>query len=99
MKMSRAKHVFKELGFSDEESGALAMKSDLHAKILRSAKGYSQAQLQKLFNETQPRISDLLRGKLSKFSLETLIRYAEALNMRPEIRTHPPNRAVATVRA
>jgi len=29
-----------------------------------------------------------MTGKIAKFSLETLITYAEALNMHPEIQTH-----------
>lgn len=97
--MSRAKYVFEELGFSSEDAVALAMKAKLHAKIIRRTKNYSQSQLQKLLGETQPRISDLLRGKISKFSLETLINYAAALDMRPKISTHQPGRVPAVVRA
>ena len=88
--MRRERNVFDDLGFSREEAAALHMKSMLHSKIVRYAKNYSQGQLQKLLGEPQPRISDLLRGKISKFSLEALVNYAEALNMRPEIRTHQP---------
>ena len=66
------------------------MKSELHSKIIRYAKHYSQTQLQQMLKEPQPRVSDLLRGKIAKFSLETLVNYAEALNMRPEIKTHAP---------
>jgi predicted XRE-type DNA-binding protein len=86
----RERNVFDELGFSPKEAAALTMKSDLHSKIIRYAKRYSQARLQIILGEPQPRISDLLRGKISKFSLETLVTYAEALQMRPEIRTHEP---------
>jgi predicted XRE-type DNA-binding protein len=39
-------------------------------------------------DEPQPRVSDLMTGKIAKFSLETLIGYAEALGMGPEIKTH-----------
>jgi predicted XRE-type DNA-binding protein len=35
--------------------------------------------------EPQPRVSDLMTGKISKFSLETLITYAEALGLHPQI--------------
>jgi predicted XRE-type DNA-binding protein len=89
-KVRRERSVFDDLGFSPEEAAALTMKSDLHSKIIRYAKNYSQAELQDMLNEPQPRVSDLLRGKIAKFSLETLVNYADALNMRPEIKTHTP---------
>ena len=88
--MRRERNVFDDLGFSSEEAAALTMKSELHSKIIRYAKHYSQTQLQQMLKEPQPRVSDLLRGKIAKFSLETLVNYAEALNMRPEIKTHAP---------
>jgi predicted XRE-type DNA-binding protein len=89
-KARKVRTVFDDLGFSPEESAALTMKSELHPKIMRCAKNYSQSQLQKILGEPQPRISDLLRGKISKFSLDALVGYAAALNMRPEIRNHEP---------
>jgi len=93
----REENVFDQLGFSREMATALAMKSALHRKIILYAKhrNYSQAQLVKILREPQPRISDLLRGKISKFSLEALVNYAEALDMRPEIRIHEPVAAMA----
>ena len=48
-------------------------------------RGYTQAELQKRLDESQPRVSDLMTGKISKFSLETLIAYAEALGLHPRI--------------
>jgi predicted XRE-type DNA-binding protein len=84
------RNVFDDLGFSREEAVALTMKAALHRKIVQYAKHYSQTQLRKMLGESQPRISDLMRGKISKFSLEMLVTYADALNMRPEIKTHEP---------
>jgi len=68
----------------------LQIKVELHSKIIKQAKHYKQAELQKILHETQPRVSDLLRGKIAKFSLETLIDYASALNLRPQIVTRQP---------
>lgn len=82
--------MFEQLGFSRSEAAALRMKARLHAAVVGAARPYSQAQLQEKLCETQPRVSDLLRGKISKFSLETLVDYAHALGLRPEIRTNPP---------
>jgi predicted XRE-type DNA-binding protein len=86
----KERSVFDDLGFSPEESATLDMKAMLHSKIVRCAKNYSQKRLQEILGEPQPRVSDLLRGKISKFSLDALVGYAVALDMRPEIRTHKP---------
>lgn len=48
-----------------------------------------------ILREPQPWVSDLLRGKIAKISLETLVNYAEALDMRPENRIHEPVTATA----
>lgn len=93
----RKQNVFDDLGFSPEDAVALEMKSKLHSQIVHYAKRYSQNQLAKMLGEPQPRVSDLLRGKISKFSLETLITYAQALQMRPEIKIHEPVRTLAAV--
>jgi len=81
------KNVFEGLGFSPENAAALRLKTDLHSKVVKRAAGYSQKQLQTILDEPQPRVSDLLRGKMSKFSLEMLVIYAEKLGLRTEIRT------------
>ena len=81
------KNVFEDLGFSPEKAAALKLKADLHSKVVKSAARYSQKQLQTILDEPQPRVSDLLRGKMSKFSLEMLVIYAEKLGLRTEIKT------------
>lgn len=80
-------NVFEQIGFSPEEAAALKMKSELHSQIVKAIKkrGYAQADLQKRLDESQPRVSDLMTGKIAKFSLETLIAYAEALGLHPQI--------------
>jgi predicted XRE-type DNA-binding protein len=80
-------NVFEQVGFSPEEASALKRKSELHSQIVKAIKkrGHTQANLQKRLGESQPRISDLMTGKISKFSLETLISYAEALGLHPRI--------------
>jgi predicted XRE-type DNA-binding protein len=82
-----AKNLFEDLGFSPEEAAALKLKTDLHTKVVKAAARYSQRQLQTILHEPQPRVSDLLRGKMSKFSLEMLVIYAEKLGLRTEIKT------------
>jgi predicted XRE-type DNA-binding protein len=46
----------------------------------------SQSQAAKLFGVTQPRVSDLLRGKINLFGLDTLVNMAVAAGLRVELR-------------
>lgn len=48
--------------------------------------GMTQAQAAVLFGVTQPRISDLMRGKVNLFSLDTLIDMAATAGMKPTVK-------------
>jgi hypothetical protein len=48
----------------------------------------SQAQAAKLFGVTQPRISDLMRGKINLFGLDALVNMATAAGLHIEMRVH-----------
>ncbi|MDQ2823633.1 MAG: XRE family transcriptional regulator [Pseudomonadota bacterium] len=47
--------------------------------------GWTQAQAATHFHVTQPRISDLLRGKISVFSVDSLINMTAQAGMRVEL--------------
>jgi len=81
------RNVFEDIGFSSEKAAALKLKADLHTKIVKAASSYTQRELGNLLQTTQPRISDLLRGKMSKFSLDMLVFYAERLGLTTTIKT------------
>ena len=48
--------------------------------------GLSQTRAAKLFGVTQPRISDLMRGKIDLFGLDTLVNMAAKAGMHVEMR-------------
>jgi predicted XRE-type DNA-binding protein len=79
--------VLDDLDITPGKLASFKLRAELHANIIKVASRYSQAELQDLLNESQPRVSDFLRGKITKFSLETLMEYAERLGMRPQIKT------------
>jgi predicted XRE-type DNA-binding protein len=79
--------LFEDLGFSPQEAAALKLKADLNTRIVKAAAGYTQQELLHKLGTSQPRVSDLLRGKMAKFSLDTLVVYAELLGLRTEIKT------------
>ncbi len=68
-------NVFRDLGFSVEEARNLKIRSDLMIRLSRviETRGLTQAQAAEVFGVTQPRISDLVRGKIDRFSIDTLI--------------------------
>lgn len=49
------------------------------------AEGLSQASAAKLFGVTQPRVSDLLRGKVTLFSIDTLINMLATAGLHVEL--------------
>ena len=88
----RPKHVTKgdvldDLGLSRSEASALKIKADLLDSILDEVrrKGYSQARLAEVLDEYQPNVSNLLQGKITKVSIEKLLRYMDRLNLAAEI--------------
>ena len=48
--------------------------------------GISQTQATKLFGVTQPRVSDLMRGKINLFGLDALVNMAAAAGLHMEMR-------------
>ncbi|MFZ1890560.1 MAG: helix-turn-helix transcriptional regulator [Formosimonas sp.] len=68
-------NVFTDLGFSDEEATLLKMRADLmaHLRTTIESKGWTQTVAAKTLGVSQARISDLVRGKWDKFSLDMLV--------------------------
>lgn len=68
-------NVFRDLGFSAEEAQNLRLRSELMIEIedFVKASGLTQKEAAKRLGVTQPRLNDLLRGKIGKFSLDALV--------------------------
>jgi predicted XRE-type DNA-binding protein len=68
-------NVFRDLGFSREESEHLLVRADLLIQVQKriTSKRLTQAEAAKMLRVTQPRVSDLLRGRIDLFSTDTLI--------------------------
>src|SRR5713226_5473591 len=74
-------NVLDDLGFSPEQATALKFKATLYQAILRIAKKYKQKELQIILGEPQPRVSELLNGKIANKSVDKLLYYAGRLGM------------------
>lgn len=68
-------NVFKDLGFKDAE--ARLAKAELASKIneLIDKRNLSQTEAAKILQINQPKVSDLMNGRLAGFSMERLIRF------------------------
>ena len=68
-------NVFRDLGFSNEESEHLLVRADLLIQLQKAiaSKGLKQAEAARVLRVTQPRVSDLLRGRIDLFSTDALI--------------------------
>jgi len=53
-------------------------------------RGVTQAEAAEMFGVTQPRISDLMRGKIDLFSLDTLMNMASTAGMSPVVKLSKP---------
>jgi len=68
-------NVFRDLGFSENEAENLRVRSDLMIELSRliEERGLTQTRAAKLLGVMQPCISDLKRGKIQLFSVDSLI--------------------------
>ena len=68
-------NVFVDLGFDPAEAAVLQMRSNLMSDLRRyfEKQKLTQAEAAKRLGIAQSRVSDLVRGKWDKFSLEMLI--------------------------
>lgn len=76
MKMTRTEgDVFADLGFDKQTAENLRIRADLMIELrdVIKRKALTQAQAAKLFGVSQPRISDLVRGKIALFTIDMLV--------------------------
>jgi predicted XRE-type DNA-binding protein len=68
-------NVFRDLGFSSADTEHLLVRADLLIQVQNviTSRGWKQAEAAKTLRVTQPRVSDLLRGRIDLFSTDTLI--------------------------
>lgn len=87
-------NVFRDLGFSPDEAEYLKMRAELMANLQKviTARGLKQAEAAELLGVTQPRISDLMRGRIDLFSIDTLIDMLARLGVRATLVLQPSRR-------
>jgi predicted XRE-type DNA-binding protein len=87
-----SKKAFASVWDAIEDSPEAAQSMKLRSALMIALKahiakkGLTQAEAAALFGVTQPRVSDLMRGKINLFALDTLVNMAAAAGLRIEMK-------------
>lgn len=78
-------NIFRDLGFAEDEAENLKLRAALMSEVRSLAAGTTQQEAAQLFGITQPRLNDLLQGKIGKFSLDALVNMLGKAGMRVKL--------------
>ena len=84
-----SENVFEDVGFKQQEAANLKIRADLILDLREyiGERGWTQAEAAVFFGETQPRISNLLKGEISRFSIDKLINMLALAGIRVRLET------------
>jgi len=84
-------NVFADLGFDAEEAQNLQLRSQamMAVESWYKASGLTQAKAAQSLGITQPRLNQLLKGKIGEFSLDALVNMATRAGMRVGLTIRP----------
>jgi predicted XRE-type DNA-binding protein len=84
-------NVFRDLGYGPEEAEHLRIRAVLMTTLTRviEARELTQAEAARVFGVSQPRVSDLVRGKIDLFSIDTLVDMLARAGMKVELTAKP----------
>ena len=87
-------NVFLDIGFPPLEAQNLRVRADLMIELIRIVRRrkLTQAAAARLFRVSQPRISDLMTGKIDRFSIDALVEMLWRSGRRVEVSTKPSRR-------
>ena len=96
IKMQRGSdNVFADLGFPPDEAANLQLRSDLMIQLRKrlAALRVTQAHAARLLGVSQPRVSDLMRGRIDRFSIDMLIKLLGKVGVEVRVTTRTKSRA------
>jgi predicted XRE-type DNA-binding protein len=82
-----SENVFKDVGFSEQEAEYLRIRSRLMLEVDRFVKesGLTQREAAKKLGINQPRLNDLLKGKIQKFSIDALVKMLSRIGVHVDV--------------
>ena len=92
MSNQRFASIWDAIEDTPEEAENMKLRSVLMTALKQHIVGVkmNQAEAAKLFGVTQPRVSDLMRGKINVFGLDALVNMAAAAGLHIEMRVLEP---------
>lgn len=95
MTRKRFASVWDAIEDSATDAASMKLRAELANEIIERvhAKKLTQAKAAELIGVTQPRVSDLMRGRLNLFSLDTLVDIADRVGLRTRIVVNPKRAA------
>ena len=98
MKKQKFASVWDAIEDTPQQAASMRARSALMMELegLIKRRGMTQSEAAALFGVTQPRVSDLMRGKINLFSLDTLMDMATAAGMEPHVTVKRPKAARKT---
>ena len=91
----RFSSVWDAIEDTPQQAASMRARSELMmnlTEVIRE-RGMTQGDAAALFGVTQPRVSDLMRGKINLFSLDTLSDMAATAGMSPTVKVSKPKTA------
>ena len=84
-------NIFEDLGFGVQESQNLLLRSQTMIALAQwfAASGLTQSEAAKKLGITQPRLNQMLKGKMDIFSLDALVNMATSAGMRVGLNIRP----------
>ena len=88
-------NVFRDLGFPEIDAENLRIRSELMVKLRQVIEraGLTQATAARLLGVTQPRVSDLVRGRIDLFSIDALVSMLSRAGVRVTVSMRARTRA------
>jgi predicted XRE-type DNA-binding protein len=82
-------NVFEDIGFPPAEAAHMLIRADLMIQLcdIIEERGLTQKAAAKTLGVTQPRISDLVRGRIELFSIDTLVEMLTKFDVAVTVKT------------
>ena len=79
--------IFSALGFPSDQSANMQLRAQLIIEVeaILKARKMTQVEAAALFGVSQPRISNLLKGRIDKFTVDTLVNWLSKLDKHVEL--------------
>ena len=88
-------NIFADLGFSPEEAENLKVRAKLMSELRDLIADVTQVEAARLLGVTQPRVSDLKRGKIGLFTIDALVNMLARAGIKMRVTLSRPKKSAA----